>query len=226
MKETESIFKSADSDKISIKSHHTKSSKSTLSQSSSKNTSRCSNQSSANRQGAAPEVATNEATLEVLLEQERHIEELERLEAEAAQLRVKQEAENAERKRVLEAKRRRLETIKKIKAAKAWQQVNERSECSDEEIDKLLHQRGSLKEKQEVKHESTVQHISPPQTVIQLKQEDNTAALVRVFAESISASRLPIPEPTTFNGDPLRFNDWKELIDRKNIPAEEKIYYL
>ena len=88
-----------------------------------------------------------------------------------------------------------------------------------------------MKENEEVKYEgSLLQHPSPPQAVTHPRQEDNTAALVRTFAESISASRLPVPEPTTFNGDPLRFNDWKvsfqTLIDRKNIPAEEKIYYL
>ncbi|KAM9332785.1 uncharacterized protein KZ484_017918 [Pholidichthys leucotaenia] len=37
-------------------------------------------------------------------------------------------------------------------------------------------------------------------------------------------------EPTVFSGDPIRYNDWKisfqTLIDRKNIPAEEKTYYL
>ncbi len=63
-----------------------------------------------------------------------------------------------------------------------------------------------------------------------LEREDSTAALVRVFAESISASRLPIPEPTTFCGEPLSFGDWKvsfqTLIDRKNILGEEKLYYL
>ncbi|KAJ8361824.1 hypothetical protein AAFF_G00418650 [Aldrovandia affinis] len=86
-------------------------------------------------------------------------------------------------------------------------------------------------EKEKVKHESSpLQHHSPPQAATHPKQEDSTAALVRAFAESISASRLPVPEPATFNGDPLRFNDWKisfqTLIDRKNIPVEEKIYYL
>ncbi|KAJ8358380.1 hypothetical protein AAFF_G00011560 [Aldrovandia affinis] len=86
-------------------------------------------------------------------------------------------------------------------------------------------------EKEKVKHESSpLQHHSPPQAATHPKQEDRTAALVRAFAESISASRLPVPEPATFNGDPLRFNDWKisfqTLIDRKNIPVEEKIYYL
>ena len=135
---------------------------------------------------------------------------------------------------MLEAKRRqleRLETIKKLKAAKARQQVYDQSECSDEEIVELLHQSVPLKENEEVKYESSLlQHPYPPQAVTHPRQEDNTAARVRAFAESISASRLPVPEPTTFSGDPLRFNDWKvsfqTLIDRKNIPAEEKIYYL
>lgn len=125
----------------------------------------------------------------------------------------------------------RLETVKKLKAAKARQKVYEQNECSDDEIDQLLHQPVSLKEKEEIKGESNLsQHKPPPQAMTLLEREDSTAALVRVFAESISANRLPIPEPTTFCGDPLRFNDWKvsfqTLIDRKNIPGEEKLYYL
>lgn len=102
VKETESVFRSAASDKISIRSHHTKSS--VHSRSSSKIPSRHSSQSPAHRQAAA-EFAANEATLQVLLEQEHHIEELKRLEAEASHVRTQQEAENAERKRVLEAER-------------------------------------------------------------------------------------------------------------------------
>ncbi|KAL6455426.1 hypothetical protein MHYP_G00361280 [Metynnis hypsauchen] len=198
---------------------------------------------SASRKSAAAEVAANEATLQVLLEQERHIEELQRLEVEAAQLKAKQEAENAERQRMLEAKRReleRLETIKKLKAAKARQQVYEQSECScrtskqsqcsDDEINELLHQPVPGKVKREVKQEvSPLQHHSPPQAVTH-PAEDNTAALIRALTQSISASHIPVPEPTMFNGDPLRYNDWKisfqTLIDQKNIPAEEKIYYL
>ncbi|XP_045065112.1 uncharacterized protein LOC123482227 [Coregonus clupeaformis] len=213
---TSSIFKSVASDKISIKSQCTKSSHA---QSSSRHSSR----TSVSRQDAAAEVAANEATLEVLLEQECCIEELERLEAEAA-----------ERQKVLDAKRRqleRLEIVKKLKAAKARQRVYDQSECSDKEISSVLHQSVCMKEKEEVKHEiNLLQHHSSPQDRAHSKQDDSTAALVRALAESISAGRLPIPEPTIFNGDPLRFNDWKvsfqTLIDRKNIPAEEKIYYL
>ncbi|XP_051813072.1 uncharacterized protein LOC110968427 isoform X1 [Acanthochromis polyacanthus] len=232
VKETESVFKSPSSDKSSIRSHNTKSS--AHSGSRSRITSRHSSLSSARRQDAAAEVAASEATLEVLLEQEGHIKEIQRLEAEAADLRAKQEAENAERERVLEAKRRqleRLETIKNIKAAKARQQVYEQSICSEEEIDELLHEHVPVIKREEIKHKDNLpQHRFPPQDLTSLRQEDSTTALVRAFAESISASRLPVPEPTTFSGDPLQFNDWKvsfqTLIDRKNIPAEEKIYYL
>ncbi|KAK0134384.1 hypothetical protein N1851_030041 [Merluccius polli] len=180
------------------------------------------------------------------------MEDLQRLEAEAAKSRAqqmaeraKQEADNAERQLELEYKRRqveRLETIKKLNAAKARLQVYEQSECSDEEIYNMLHDRISLKG--EVKHKSPaqyhsrpstvtqipLQYQSSPQAVIQPEQENGTAALVRAFTESMSANRLLVPEPTTFSGDPLRFNDWKAsyqtLIDRKNIPAEEKLYYL
>ncbi|KAG1935726.1 hypothetical protein F2P79_019030 [Pimephales promelas] len=213
---TSSIFKSAASDKISVKSQFTKSSHA---QGSSRHSSRI----SASRQNAAAEVAANEATLEVLLEQECCIEELERLEAEAA-----------ERQKVLDAKRRqleRLETIKKLKAAKARQRVYDQSECSDEEISSLLHHSVCIKGREEAKHENNpLQHHSSPQDWAHSKQDESTAALVRALAESISAGRLPIPEPTIFSGDPLRFNDWKvsfqTLIDRKNIPTEEKIYYL
>ncbi|XP_037400478.1 uncharacterized protein LOC119265102 [Pygocentrus nattereri] len=198
---------------------------------------------SASRKSAAAEVAANEATLQVLLEQEHHIEELQRLEAEAAQLKAKQEAEIAERQRLLEAKRReieRFETIKKLKAAKARQQVYEQSEssrqtskqsqCSDDDINELLHKSVPVRIKEKVKQElSPTQHHSPPQAVMH-PAEDNTAALVRALTESINASRMPVPEPTMFSGDPLRFHDWKvsfqTLIDRKSIPAEEKIYYL
>lgn len=43
--------------------------------------------------------------------------------------------------------------------------------------------------------------LSPATTL--LWEEDTTAVLARVFAKSINASRLPIPDPTIVNGDPL-----------------------
>ncbi|XP_057709746.1 uncharacterized protein LOC130927761 [Corythoichthys intestinalis] len=213
---TEFAFSSANSEMMSIKSYITKSS-------SHSKVSKHSSLSSAKRQDAAAEVAANEAVLEVLLEQESHIKEMER-----------QEAEIAERQRMLEAKRReleRLETIKKLKAAKARQQVYEQSACSDEEIHELLH--SNFKQQNEVKSNISDSHCkscSSTQNVSHPKQDISTKELVKVIAESISCSRLPVPEPAMFSGDPLRYKDWKNsfktLIDRKNIPAEEKTYYL
>ncbi len=54
--------------------------------------------------------------------------------------------------------------------------------------------------------------------------------LVRTLAEAITANRVPIPEPEVFKGDPLKYNDWKlsfcTLIDRKNLPTQEKLFFL
>ncbi|XP_035530714.1 uncharacterized protein LOC118337722 [Morone saxatilis] len=53
---------------------------------------------------------------------------------------------------------------------------------------------------------------------------------VRTLAEAITANRVPIPEPEVFKGDPLKYNDWKlsfcTLIDRKNLPTQEKLFFL
>jgi len=61
-------------------------------------------------------------------------------------------------------------------------------------------------------------------------QNSSDVTLISALAEAISASRLPTPEPAVFTGDPLKFNDWRlsfvTLIDRKNIPKNEKLYYL
>ena len=61
-------------------------------------------------------------------------------------------------------------------------------------------------------------------------QEDSTTALAKAITESINKSHLPIPEPSVFDGEPLRYKDWKTtfetLIGRKNIPVNEKVFYL
>ena len=58
---------------------------------------------------------------------------------------------------------------------------------------------------------------------------DSTAAPI-VTADSFSMSRLPVPEPTIFSGEPIQYPDWKSsfraLIDRKNLPSSDKMYYL
>ncbi|XP_052445763.1 uncharacterized protein LOC127987458 [Carassius gibelio] len=218
--------------------------------------SRGSSFSSAKKQEAAAEIAATEATLEILQQQEHELEELQRLEAEdkrriaeqeaeelkrrlereeeEARLRVKIEAENAARRKALEDKRReleRLETLKRLNAARARMQVYEQNEDSKEETRELLRDCASVRKKHVPKLSSSVlQSIPLQEGATKSYQEASTADLVKVLAESISSSRLPIPEPATFYGDSLRFSDWKisfqTLIDRKNIPVNEKLYYL
>ncbi|XP_038050841.1 uncharacterized protein LOC119723991 [Patiria miniata] len=59
---------------------------------------------------------------------------------------------------------------------------------------------------------------------------DMATVLLKAFQESISLGRLPVPEPSTFSGNPMQFTEWKNafsaLIERKNIRAADKLFYL
>ena len=54
--------------------------------------------------------------------------------------------------------------------------------------------------------------------------------LAKSLADQVNLSRLPPPEPNVFSGDPIQYPSWKAafntLIDQRNIPAGERIYYL
>ncbi|XP_063052707.1 uncharacterized protein LOC134447256 [Engraulis encrasicolus] len=54
--------------------------------------------------------------------------------------------------------------------------------------------------------------------------------LAQEIANSFTLSRLPIPEPAVFTGDPLKFIDWQlsfyALIDQRSLPVAEKMLYL
>lgn len=59
---------------------------------------------------------------------------------------------------------------------------------------------------------------------------EETFSLAQALASSLSISRLPVPEPTVFSGDPIKYVDWKmsfmALIDQKPILTSEKMFYL
>ncbi|RXN31349.1 hypothetical protein ROHU_017013 [Labeo rohita] len=71
-------------------------------------------------------------------------------------------------------------------------------------------------------------HVSQSDALAASNEASND--LVRALAEAITANRIPIPEPAVFSGEPLKYNDWKlsfqTLIDRKNLPAQEKLFFL
>nr|XP_057939970.1 uncharacterized protein LOC131136762 [Doryrhamphus excisus] len=71
----------------------------------------------------------------------------------------------------------------------------------------------------------------PATKAVNLSTSDEASIdLVKTLAEAIIANRVPIPEPDIFKGDPLKYNDWKlsfcALIDRKNLPTQEKLFFL
>lgn len=72
--------------------------------------------------------------------------------------------------------------------------------------------------------------FQPRHAASEMTMTQESVSLAQAIASSLSMNRLPVPEPTTFSGDPLRFTDWKmsfmTLIDRKPLPASEKMFYL
>ncbi|XP_042596033.1 uncharacterized protein LOC122139888 [Cyprinus carpio] len=70
----------------------------------------------------------------------------------------------------------------------------------------------------------------PHQAAPEVTMTQESVSLAQVIASSLSMNRLPVPEPTTFRGDPLQFTDWRmtfiALIDRKPLPPSEKMFYL
>ncbi|XP_026073081.1 uncharacterized protein LOC113052853 [Carassius auratus] len=72
--------------------------------------------------------------------------------------------------------------------------------------------------------------FQPHQTAPEVTVTQESVSLAQAIASSLSMNRLPVPEPTTFRGDPLQFTDWKmsfiALIDRKPLPPSEKMFYL
>lgn len=126
-----------------------------------------------------------------------------------------------------------------MNAAKARLQVYTQEVDSDQEISEWLHEPEHKKPASKLR-EFTV-HLGPQEHSAVLNQnatreqpsahqDHNTATLASAIAESINASRLPVPEPLVFSGDPLRYKDWRmsfqTLIGRKNIPVNEKVCYL
>lgn len=195
---------------------------------------------SVKRSEAAAEVAASQVVLAVLDEQEREEIELQKL-----------ETENLARQQAIQDKRRklnRLEEIKKLNAAQARVKVYNQAEENSEAIN-------SLHDFEPTRDSQVLNALSPPfipqplpvtsyapssqslqltpqapPTSAPMPQVQNSSDLVNVLAEAISANRLPTPEPALFTGDPLKFKDWRlsfdTLIDRKNIPKNEKLYYL
>ncbi|XP_014677999.1 PREDICTED: uncharacterized protein LOC106817812 [Priapulus caudatus] len=63
-----------------------------------------------------------------------------------------------------------------------------------------------------------------------LEPKNDITAFAEALSASIGLSRLPVPEPPVFQGDPLEYPDWEAsfaaLIESRGIPVQERIHYL
>lgn len=177
-------------------------------------------------------VATEEANaLSRRLQAER--EEAKRKVEEASRLKKQQEEHAARQKAVEQVKREleRLEHLKRLNAAKARLQVYDVDSDpeSNPQYCKLPMVEQAVKYQHPVYHYTELSHVASEKALSNPAQE-GAGGLVKVLSEAILANRLPIPEPTIFTGDALKFGHWKSsfqmLIERKNIPTTEKLFFL
>ena len=142
-------------------------------------------------------------------------------------MKAKLEEEHTAIQRTLEESRRRiqyLEAMKELSAAQSRMKV-----YNQEPKDILGH--GLVADNQ---LRGTTRHLPlpvfPSPQAITTSTSESTTELVKVLADALSANRIPVPEPSVFSGDPLKYSDWKlsfqTLIGQKNIQEKEKIYYL
>ncbi|XP_041480432.1 uncharacterized protein LOC121427921 [Lytechinus variegatus] len=76
--------------------------------------------------------------------------------------------------------------------------------------------------------------LNPDSPVFQPSHSSSEAqqneSLAEVLTRTMTLSRLPIPEPPVFMGDPLQYPDWLSafttLIECRGIPSGERIHYL
>nr|XP_055051100.1 uncharacterized protein LOC129436861 [Misgurnus anguillicaudatus]XP_055051101.1 uncharacterized protein LOC129436861 [Misgurnus anguillicaudatus] len=117
----------------------------------------------------------------------------------------------------------RLRMEKDLKVARA--KVN----SYDDEVKQEINSQSILNEHESQRNLlSSVTHQQ--ENVVQSAHLSEVTQLAQAVQDSIAINRLPIPEPTVFNGDPIQFVEWKSsfmsLIDKKGISTADKLYYL
>ncbi|KAM9825109.1 uncharacterized protein ACBT44_005920 isoform 1-T1 [Syngnathus typhle] len=183
------------------------------------------------------EVRKRAVEQETLIRQKRLEREAEEIrlrmqrEADEAKFKAQQEEEYAALQRTLDEKKRKvqhLEKVKDLKAAQARMQVYDQMSVAEVQRVDVTKINTEIRDVEHVSFPSLLEQVSPQ--AAGTPKGDGTSDLVKVLASALSASRIPVPEPTVFSGDPLSYSDWKlsfqTLIDQKNIPNKEKIFYL
>nr|XP_006820436.1 PREDICTED: uncharacterized protein LOC102805132 [Saccoglossus kowalevskii] len=161
------------------------------------------------RADAAAEIAAQEAELEMLKATEAKQVELEDLEHQQEILRHKQELKKREMERIEKEK-----LLEKAKAKfKVYDQVCQ-DVCKVEDKDENI-----LASKQ-------FPHASNDNTKPNPTQPSMDSSSLACALQNSLMSRLPLPEPPVFTGDPLQYIQWKtsfkSLIESRGISAAEK----
>lgn len=176
------------------------------------------------RVDAAAEVAAKQAAYNVLLEETKQKEKINQLEE--------------QHKRVLDGELKELEQIqarKDLKAAQAKleiysQEVEREKTNSPKDCSRMNGLESDLPQEGMAKQE-TSQRVcyEVGRATVQATATD-TSLLVQAFHEGMAMSKLPVPEPPVFTGDPIHFIEFKQcfmaLIDKKNISSADKMFYL
>ncbi len=141
------------------------------------------------------------------------------------------ERQQKEKIRTLEEQlRRELETerfeLERLQVEKDMEVARARLKSYDEEIKQETRSQSTQNEHEEQRYKMSHQQCN----IVQSTPLSEVSHLAQAVQDSIAINRLPVPEPTVFNGDPIQFVDWKasfmSLIDRKGIPVADKLYYL
>ncbi len=163
----------------------------------------------AKRTEAAAELAAKQAEYKMLSEEKRQKEKIRAIEEEHRR-------ELDEHKAELE----RLMVKKDLSAAQARFEVYDK-EVKEESESQFTHV--------PLPFDSNPPAATRPSTVASSAPVDVTS-LAQAIQDSIAINKLPTPEPTVFNGNPIDFVEWKNsfmsLIDGKKISPADKLHYL
>ncbi len=75
----------------------------------------------------------------------------------------------------------------------------------DEEIKQETRSQSTQNEHEEQRYKMSHQQCN----IVQSTPLSEVSHLAKPVQDSIAINRLPVPEPTVFNGDPIQFLDWK-----------------
>lgn len=188
-----------------------------VSQGASSHSSQCSVISSlaAKRVDAAADLAAKQVVYDSLLEETKHKERMQQLEE--------------QHKKAIEAEVKELEQIqakKDVRAAQAKLEIYDKAIVKETMWSSL--ECVNLKKKQDASQKSPQATLNF--TTFQTPKASGMPISASVFQDSLAMSRLPVPEPSVFAGDPIRFIEWKfsfiALIEGKCISSAEKLFYL